>query len=500
MNVFSFLQQTSQRYPQHTAVYSGDQKHLTWSELHERALRLGGYLSELYPKGSRVVIYSKNCPEYIEVLFACWAAGLIPAPINAKLHPSEVLSIIEDSEPVLVVLQNVDDLKDEALPSNMDLLEINSCDYLHALDHSVSIACINEPNDIAWLFFTSGTTGRSKGAMLSHKNLVAMTVAHLADFEQLGTQDKILHAAPMSHGSGLYILPYTARAAAHIVPKSSGFDPQETLDLCAALDHVGMFLAPTMIQRLRLHIESKKLDHKGIRHVIYGGGPMYLDEIQSALQTFGPIFSQLYGQGESPMTITGLRRQDFFGADTDTLSSVGWPRTGIEVAIVNNTGESVPYGEVGEIICKGETVMLGYWGNSKATEATLQNGWLYTGDLGYLDQDGKLTLQGRSKEVIISGGSNIYPIEVENALLTHPAVEEVAVIGQKHDDWGEIVVAFICTAPKMSLQADDLDAHCNARIARFKRPKRYVFINELPKNPTGKVVKRELVELLDHLS
>lgn len=497
MNVFSFLEQTSQRYPQHTAVYSGDQKHLTWSELHERALRLGGYLSELYPKGSRVVIYSKNCPEYIEVLFACWAAGLIPAPINAKLHPSEVQSIIEDSEPVLVVLQNIDDLKDATFPNNLDLLEINSTDYKTALNHTASTPCQTEADNIAWLFFTSGTTGRSKGAMLSHKNLVAMTVAHLADFEHLDRQDKILHAAPMSHGSGLYILPYTARAASHIVPKSSGFDPQETLDLCATLDHVGMFLAPTMIQRLRLHIESKKLAHKGLRHVIYGGGPMYLDEIESALRTFGPIFSQLYGQGESPMTITGLRRQDFDGADTATLNSVGWPRTGIELAIVNNTGQRLSLGEVGEVICKGETVMSGYWGNSKATEATLQDGWLYTGDLGYLDQDGKLTLQGRSKEVIISGGSNIYPIEVENALLTHPAVEEAAVVGQKHDDWGEIVVAFICTAPGVSLQTDDLDAHCNAQIARFKRPKRYIFIDELPKNPTGKIIKRQLTELLE---
>ena len=497
MNVFSFLEQTSQRHPTHIAIYSGDQKHLTWSELQERALRLGGYLSELYPQGSRVVIYSKNCPEYIEVLFACWAAGLIPAPINAKLHPSEVLSIIEDSEPALVFLQNTTELQDEALPCNPHLLEINSTDYKTALNHTVLPTRPTEPDDIAWLFFTSGTTGRSKGAMLSHKNLVAMTLSHLADFEHLSTKDKILHAAPMSHGSGLYILPYTARAASHIVPTSSGFDPQETLDLCAALEHVGMFLAPTMIQRLRLQVGSNTLGHKGLRHIIYGGGPMYLDEIQSALRTFGPIFSQLYGQGESPMTITGLRRQDFDGADNATLSSVGWPRTGIELAIVNNTGERLNFGEVGEVICKGETVMSGYWGNSKATAATLQDGWLYTGDLGYLDQDGKLTLQGRSKEVIISGGSNIYPIEVENALLTHPAVEEAAVVGQKHDDWGEIVVAFICTTPGVSLKTDELNAHCNARIARFKRPKRYIFIDELPKNPTGKIIKRELTELLE---
>jgi acyl-CoA synthetase (AMP-forming)/AMP-acid ligase II len=225
-----------------------------------------------------------------------------------------------------------------------------------------------------------------------------------------------------------------------------------------------------------------------LQTIVSGGGPMYVETLKEAIAAFGPVFTQIYGQGESPMTITGLRRADHESGDNAVLGSVGYARSGMEVAVLRPDGGLAPTGEVGEIVCRGDAVMSGYWKNPAATRATLSNQWLYTGDLGSFDARGFLTLRDRSKDVVISGGSNIYPREVEEALLEHPAVSEACVVGAPDAEWGEVVVAFIVGA------ADpfELDAHLLQRIARFKRPKRYEFVDQLPKNSYGKVLKREL--------
>ena len=218
---------------------------------------------------------------------------------------------------------------------------------------------------------------------------------------------------------------------------------------------------------------------------------MYVDSLKKAMAAFGPIFVQLYGQGEAPMTITGLRRADHLDADDAILGSVGYARSGVDVAVLDD-GTPAGVGVVGEIVCRGDVVMSGYWNNPEATAATLQDGWLHTGDMGSFDAHGFLTLRDRSKDVVISGGSNIYPREVEEVLVTHPDVAEACVVGAPDAEWGEVVVAFIvgtATEP-------DLDAHLLERIARFKRPKRYLYVDELPKNSYGKVLKRELRERL----
>lgn len=222
---------------------------------------------------------------------------------------------------------------------------------------------------------------------------------------------------------------------------------------------------------------------------------MYLDEIRRCLDVFGPIFCHLYGQGEAPMTITGLRPKDYANASNEVLTSVGWPRSGIDVAIVNSDGQMLPSGEIGEIVCRGDVVMAGYWNDPEATRKTLRDGWLWTGDLGSIDLDGKLRLQGRSKEVVISGGSNIYPVEVEAVLTSHPAVSEACVLGRPDPEWGEIVVAFVVIEPGRALDAQTLDQYCRRNIAAFKRPKLYHFVNALPKNANGKVAKSELAGL-----
>jgi acyl-CoA synthetase (AMP-forming)/AMP-acid ligase II len=289
----------------------------------------------------------------------------------------------------------------------------------------------------------------------------------------------------MSHGSGLYIAPYVLRGARQVVAASGAFDADEFLDLCAAHPGSSAFLAPTMIQRL---VRTGRNAPGALRTIVYGGGPMYVDDLKKAMAAFGPVFAQIYGQGESPMTITGLRRADHESNDDAILGSVGYPRSGVEVAVLDQDGAPAEPGQIGEIVCRGDVVMSGYWNNPEATRDALQDGWLYTGDMGSFDEHGYLTLRDRSKDVVISGGSNIYPREVEEALLEHPGVAEACVVGAPDPEWGEVVVAFIVG----SAAEEALDAHLLDRIARFKRPKRYVFIDDLPKNSYGKVLKREL--------
>ena len=346
-----------------------------------------------------------------------------------------------------------------------------------------------DPAALAWLFYTSGTTGRSKGAMLSHRNLMAMTVSHLADFDDPDENCSLIHGAPMSHGSGLYIAPYVLRGARQVIPESAAFEPDEFLDLCDHHPGCSSFLAPTMVARL---VATGRPRPQNLRTVVYGGGPMYVDSLKKAMAAFGPIFVQLYGQGEAPMTITGLRRADHVDADDATLGSVGYARSGVDVAVLGEDGAPAGVDEIGEIVCRGDVVMSGYWNNPDATAATLQHGWLHTGDMGSFDARGFLTLRDRVKDVVISGGSNIYPREVEEVLIEHPDVSEACVVGAPDEEWGEVVVAFIVgTAAE-----GDLDAHLLERIARFKRPKRYLYVDELPKNSYGKVLKRELRERL----
>ncbi|MBP2293680.1 AMP-binding protein [Azospirillum rugosum] len=501
MNLFSLLDQAATRFPNNGAVFRGTEQVHSFAELRSRALRLAAALRERGRPGDRIAIVSENAPEYVELFFAVWAAGMAATPINAKLHAKEVVQILEDAGASVVFVSGKlapgleHELKGSPAAECLRVV-IGSERYTALLKDEMTGPVDPTPEALAWLFFTSGTTGRSKGAMLSHRNLMALTIAHLADVEAVDEASSLLHGAPMSHGSGLYMPAYIARGARQVVPASSAFDPAEFLDLCDHHPGCGAFLAPTMVQRLRLEAERSGRRPANLRSIVYGGGPMYVEELKKSLATFGPVFAQIYGQGESPMTITGLRRADHATDDDGILGSVGYARSGVEVAVVDDQGRPLPAGEIGEIVCRGDVVMSGYWNNPKATADALRDGWLYTGDMGAFDERGYLTLRDRSKDVIISGGTNIYPREVEEALLRHPGVAEVCVTGQPHEEWGEIVVAFIVPTPGVDLASAALDEHCAANIARFKKPKRYVFVEALPKNNYGKVLKRELRQQL----
>lgn len=500
MNMFSLLDQAAQRFPDLGAVFRGKCQELTFAELHQRSLMLGAGLRNSYAAGTRIAIYSENVPEYVEVMFGIWAAGMVATPINSKLHPFEAADILDDASAELVIVSDgklqalADAIEDRG--SSVSLVGIGSQGYHDLFDNLASAAVQTKPEQLAWLFFTSGTTGRSKGAMLSHQNLMMMTLSHLADMDDPDTRTSLVHAAPMSHGSGLYMPAYVARGARQVVPVSGGFDTEEFMQLCEEHPGVTAFFAPTMIQRLRLAVEAGTGRADALRKIIYGGGPMYLGEINRSLEVFGPVFVQIYGLGESPMTITGLRSSDFGNAHDDTLASVGWPRSGAEVKVADADGKPVPTGEIGEVIVRGGVVMQGYWNNEAATADAIRDGWLWTGDMGSFDASGTLTLRDRSKDMIVTGGTNVYPREVEEVLFTHPDVEEVSVIGLPDEEWGEIVVAVVVAAQGKTPCEASLNDLCNARIARFKRPKRYVFISELPKNNYGKVVKRQLREQL----
>jgi len=500
VNLALWLDRHARADPSRTAVFVGASPWKSYARLAADAASLARGLRDklgLAP-GERVALVMANSPEYAEILLGIWWAGLAAVPVNAKLHPREVAFILENSgaNAVFATPDWVRGLAEATtqLDRPPDVIEAGSVGY-HAL-FGEPMAVVPVADDaLAWLFYTSGTTGRPKGAMLSHANLRAMAQGYLTDVDRVSGRDCLLHAAPMSHGSGLYLVPYLLAGAAQVIPESGGFDPAEVFALSAAHRGVGMFAAPTIVRRMVEHAAARGPSLEGLRTVVYGGGPMYVADLLRALDVMGPRFAQIYGQGESPMTITALAK-DFVNdrahpRHLERIASVGVPQSGVEVAVRDDSGRDLLPGEVGEVCVRGAVVMSGYWGNPDASAKSLRDGWLWTGDLGAFDEEGFLTLKDRSKDLIISGGSNIYPREVEEALLAHPGVAEVSVVGRPDAEWGEAVVAFVVAREPRPSTAE-LDAHCLASIARFKRPKEYRFVTELPKNNYGKVLKTEL--------
>jgi len=300
----------------------------------------------------------------------------------------------------------------------------------------------------------------------------------------------------------MYALLHVARGAVNVVPASGGLDGEELLSLLHRWPGMSFFAAPIMVKRLAGDPALCAADLSGLKTIIYGGAPMYLADLEEALDVFGARLAQIYGQGESPMTITALSKTDHADRGhvraVDRLQSVGVPRTDVDVRVIGDDDRELSAGEIGEVVVRGDVVMAGYWNQPAATSEALRGGWLHTGDVGSFDADGYLTLRDRSKDLIISGGMNIYPREVEEVLLRHPGVGAVSVVGRPDPEWGEAVVAFVVAADARTPPAtDELDRTCLDNIARFKRPKEYRFVDALPTNNYGKVLKRELREQLD---
>ncbi len=481
----------------------GEEPLLDYRELGHRAASIAASLKSdpgLSP-GDRVALFMSNDVAYLEILYGIWWAGLVAVPINAKLHPKEAAYILENAGATCMfcsddLAASIETIAD-TLPALRRVFTPGSEDYARLQHAAPAPLTPRAPDDVAWLFYTSGTTGFPKGVMQTHRNLLTMTSCYFTDVDDVALGDAMVYAAPFSHGAGMYHFPYLLRGALHVIPESRGFDPEELCRLSKSIGQLSLFAAPTMVRRLVEHIETHAVDPTGFKTIIYGGGPMYTEDIRKALSVMGNRFVQIYGQGECPMTITALSREHL--ADTahprwlERIASVGIAQSMVEVVTTDDRGVALPPGEIGEIRVRGDVVMAGYWNHPEASAAALQDGWLRTGDLGCFDDDGFLTLHDRSKDLIISGGANIYPREVEEVLLRHPGVHEVSVIGKPEAEWGEVVVAFM-VADQVTVA--ELDALCLAHIARFKRPKHYHFIDALPKNNYGKVLKTALREEL----
>jgi long-chain acyl-CoA synthetase len=420
-------------------------------------------------------------------------------PIDARLHPIEHQFILDDCGASVsfasgALAASIGELNSS--DGSRPVVDVASNRFGALLEFDASVVAEVDAGDLAWLFYTSGTTGRPKGAMLSHRNLIQMALAYFPDIDDVDRGDAMIHAAPLSHASGLYHLPHLLKGARQVIPESELFDPSEVLELIERNAGASLFLAPTMVKRVVDAPASGSADTANLKTLVYGGGPMYLKDCLAALDLFGPKLSQVYGQGESPMTITGLGKRMHADADhprfLERLSSVGTARSVVEVE-VGEVGRFLPAGEIGEVLVRGDVVMAGYWGQPAATSAALAGGWLHTGDVGSIDADGFLTLRDRSKDLIVTGGNNVYPREVEEVLLKVPGVSEVAVVGRPDDEWGETVVAFVVSQGRPLAEAD-MDAACLAQLARFKRPREYRFVDALPKNNYGKVLKKQLRE------
>lgn len=507
MNIASLLVKSGGCYGNRPAVMQGNKSLLDYSTLATHSAMIANSLLTKYQldPGDRVAIIAENCPEYIELYFAIWHAGLVVVPINAKLHSREFAYVLQNSGSKVCFVSKkryaqLVAISDDC-PALKPLIVIGSDDYQQLCQGEPMDMAERHDDDAAWLFYTSGTTGKPKGAVQSHRNLLVMTQSYFTDVDNIDAGDCILHAAPMSHGGGYYILPHIAHGGINVIPNSGGFNEQEMLELIATHQGVSFFAAPTMVKRLVEHVQSQRLtsgipDFSNLKTIIYGGGPMYQADLHNAHQLLGNKLVQIYGQGECPMSITSLTR--YMHADTNhhryasRLASVGVAMTGIEVKIADPSGNRVDNGQPGEIMVRGDAVMLGYFEDPGATSQTIIDGWLKTGDMAKQDNDGFITLVDRSKDVIISGGTNIYPREIEEVLNQHPSVIETSVIGRKDADWGEVVIAVVVIDPTQMVSSEQLDQYSLDNMARFKRPKDYIFVDKLPKNNTGKILKTEL--------
>lgn len=504
MNPAEWLIRTAARLPSSPALLCGDLVVADYAAFAAHAAAIAGALHSEHGvrPGDRVALFAKNTTRYLEAIYGIWFAGGVAVPINAKLHEKEAAWIVADSGAKLVFTGEKSDQDLSVLCPQAAQISFGS----ERFEAMITAEPLKSPHpmraeEIVWLFYTSGTTGKPKGVMLSSANLTAMALCYFVDVDTVDQADAILYAAPISHGAGIYNFMHVMRGARHVVPASGEFDAGEVLALSARLGKVSMFIAPTMVRRLVDAARRAGSTGEGIKTIVYGGGPMYIADIIEAVEIMGPRFVQIYGQGECPMAISALSREEI--ADRihprwrERLGSVGRAQSVVRAIVADDSGTPLPAGEIGEILVQGLPVMSGYWRNESATAQTLGDGWLRTGDMGALDQDGYLTLHDRSKDVIISGGTNIYPREVEEVLLTHPDVREAAVVGRPDPEWGEQIVAFIVPVPDTATQEDlasELDRHCLENIARFKRPKEYFLETDLPKNNYGKVLKTALRE------
>jgi long-chain acyl-CoA synthetase len=506
MNVANLLRTAALSQGNEPAICLGASHLVSYASLSTRAARLAGALQTKFAltPGTRIAIVMTNSPEYLEVMFGAWWAGLVVVPINARLHVREVEYILKKSASAVCFTNSDTDGSISSLgatcPDLKAIVSINGREF-ESCRTAESVDLVHrQSSDPAWLFFTSGTTGRPKAATLTHLNLLVMSLTYLADIQAAVPGHAIFHAAPMSHGTGLLAIPHVAKATANVMLESRSLDHDEIFRLLDSYKNVTMYHTPTMLKRMVNHPGLADCALHNLNTVFYGGSPMYRSDLEFAIDRIGSKLIQMWAQAETPNTGTYLSKAHHLDRShpryAERIASAGIARTGLEIRIGDPEGHTLAADELGEVLVRGDVVMAGYWEDPETNLQTLRGGWLHTGDLGSMDVDSFLTIKDRAKDMIISGGFNIYPREIEEILLRHPDVIEASVIGRVHPDYVEEVVACVVKRPDSQLTSKDLDELCLDHIARFKRPRDYVFLSELPKGYYGKVEKRQLRDQL----
>jgi long-chain acyl-CoA synthetase len=485
INLLSGLRRVARLWPGQPAIL-GPGPALTYEQFYDRVLRGAQALASLgVAPGDRVAVLMANCPQYLELYYATAALGAVIVPMNTRWGPQEMAFTLDDSGSKLLIFD--DHLAPAAAGLQVGL-------RLHVSEYEQRAAAAlpwqgpePEAEDLAGLFYTSGTTGGPKGAMLTHRNILANAFTSVIEFG--ATRDWIwLHAAPMFHlanGAAMYGL--VLLGAPHcFIP---GFEPEAFLDAVQRYRATSVVLVPTMLNLVLNHPAFGRYDTSSLSVLLYGASPMPLDLLRRAMDHFRCRFIQGYGMTETSPLLTVLRHEDHAGG---ALGSAGRPVIGVEVRVVDQHDRDVPTGEAGEIIARGANVMKGYWNRPDVSAEVLRGGWMHTGDLGAFDERGFLYILDRMKDMIKTGGENVYSPEVESVLYAHPDLLEAAVIGLPDPKWGETVHAVVVPRPGRQPSTEDIIAWCRGRLTHFKCPTSVEFRHSLPKSATGKVQKNVL--------
>ncbi len=499
------LDNNAWKYPDQTAFVWQDRR-VTHAEFHVRVSKLANALRRLgLRRQDRVGILSQNRLEFQEVYGACEISGFICATVNWRLAVPEMVYIVNDGAPKVLIFEAAYAETVLAMKDQLKSVEHFVCldgsgfgdDYeaLVASGDPSGVPFRPFPDDIAFLIYTSGTTGRPKGVMLSQGGQA--NAAEILGSDQRNTpDDRLLIMMPLFH-IGAKIIQLAQHWRAGTVHVLRGFDPLAIVGCIEREKITVTHMAPTMIQMLLESPAIEKADLSSLRMIVYAAAPMPIPVLKKGLKLLGPVFQQQFGQTEGIGTtlLAHQHRPDGTARDREILTSVGQASPRVNVRIVDDRGEDLPVGEVGEILLTSPGVMKGYWNNTAATIDTLRDGWVHTGDVGRLDSEGFLYLVDRKKDMIISGGENIYSREVEEAVITHGAVSEVAVIGVPDEKWGEVVKAVVVLRAGMSATAQDIIDHSRTLIAGYKRPRHVEFVDEIVKLPSGKIDKVRLRKL-----
>jgi acyl-CoA synthetase (AMP-forming)/AMP-acid ligase II len=510
MHIPDLLQRSARLAGEVEAVWDGERRR-TYGELNERVGRLAAGLAKLgIDPGDRVALLASNRVEFVELYFAAASLGCVLVPINWRLRAGEIAFQIDDAEARAVIVEAqfeplVETLVEGCRQAGSERLWIglgeSSSDWAveHAFESLIGQSTLPRrapaPDEVAVQMYTSGTTGTPKGAMLTHRNVVSMVLAWLYEIRLRQAPDRFLLVMPLFHVGGLLHTMSTIAAGARLLLVTE-FRPGPILDTLVDREVTHVLFVPAMVQWLLQEQDITDHAFPHLRRIIYGGAPMPVPVLERALQVFGCEFVQGYGLTETTGVVTVLRPEDHDPRNEARLASAGRAVLTCALRIVDDGGNEVPAGDprVGEVLARGEQVAVGYWKRDEATNASFQDGWFRTGDLATIDEEGYVTIVDRLKDMILVASENVYPSEVEAALVLHPAVCECTVIGIPHETWGEEVLAIVVLEDGATARSTELIRHCRASLARFKCPTRVEFKDALPRNAGGKVLKRELRE------